>query len=91
MRVIEERWENVGFAVEQAQKQLASPEGFPMMKPDGTPDMETISVLVFVHNTPEKQWVIRVPFDAASKAKLVESLTGAMIVPATAADLRHLL
>ena len=90
MRVINETWTGVGFAIEQGEQQRTSPEGFPMMRPDGSPDMEPTTVLMLVHQTPEKQWIIRIPFTEEAKAKLLQSLTGASVVTANMGDLKNL-
>jgi hypothetical protein len=79
-RVRDERWANVGFAVEKGEQQRVSPEGLPMMKPDGTPDTEPVTILVFVHNLSDGQWIIRVPFEDSSRLKLIDALTGGIVV-----------
>lgn len=90
VKVIEERWEGIGWAIEQGEKQAMTPEGLPLMKPDGTPETEPITIMVFIHQRPDEAQVIRVPFDADAKAKLIQMLTGGVIVPVSAADMPRL-
>lgn len=80
-RLIEERWLNAGFGVEEEQVAKATPEGAPVMNGDGSPLMEKLTVLVLVRNSPDGQHVIRIPFDQGAKQKLVQQLSGGIIVP----------
>lgn len=80
MRTVEEVWSGVGFAVEQGEQQRMTPEGLPLMKPDGTPDMEATTVLMFVDQSPGEQRVLRVPFNDEGKAKLIQALSGGLVI-----------
>lgn len=74
MRQIEERWWNVGFAVEE--------ETVPRSV-DGNGDVDTmqLTVLVLVHDGADGRHTIRVPFEPETKQRLVRLLTGGVVLP----------
>lgn len=79
-RQITEMWMGVGFSVEQGKQQRQTPEGLPLMAPDGSPETEDVTILVFVDNTPFGQHVIRVPFNEEGRAKLLKALSGGIVI-----------
>jgi len=79
VRIIEERWLSAGYLVEQGEQQRMSPEGFPIMRPDGTPDTESVTVLVLVRQNQIEQHFVRIAFGEEQKRKLIGDLSGVQI------------
>jgi hypothetical protein len=67
-----------------------TPEGLPMMRPDGQPEMEPVTVLVLVRQTQFEQQFLRIPFGEAQRQKLIADLSGGIVL-ANASDFGKLL
>ena len=85
-RSIEETLLGVGWAVRQVEVQSTDDKGNPVFNGgEGGPKMEPQWILDLFEQSPFERRVLHVPFDKASKDKLVEALTGGIaIVPAGA-------
>lgn len=80
MRIIQEQWLTAGYTVEQGEQQKVSPEGLPIMRPDGQPEMEKVTILVLVRQTQFEQQFIRIPFGEPQKQKLIADLSGGIVI-----------
>lgn len=80
-RRVTERMVGCGWAVRKEQEQAAGADGQPLFGPEGLPKMVDLTTLVFVSNEPGVQKVVEVPFTDDTRAKLVQALTGGIVVP----------
>lgn len=81
-RIIEETWMGIGFDATTGQSQKLDPkDGKPLFDGKGLPRMEEITTLVLIVPLPDGQRVVKVPFNAESKALLVQKLTHGLVVP----------
>lgn len=90
MRIVQEQWLTAGYTVEKGEQQKMTPEGLPMMRPDGQPEMEPVTVLVLVRQTQFEQQFLRIPFGEAQRQKLIADLSGGIVL-ANASDFGKLL
>lgn len=81
MRIIQEQWLTAGYSVEFGEQQKVTPEGLPLMTPDGLPEMEKVTILVLVRQTEHEQQQLRIPFGEAQKLKLISDLSGGIVLP----------
>lgn len=80
MRVIQEQWLTAGYAVEFGEHQRTTPEGLPLMAPDGTPEMEKVTILMLVRQNQNERHEIRIPFGEEQKRKLISDLSGGVVI-----------
>lgn len=81
-RVIEERWIGVGYDIVTEHLQVAGADGQPLFDGKGLPKTMPHTTLVFIHNEPGVQVVVRIPFTEEAKQELVKKLTGGILIPA---------
>ncbi len=90
MKITEYRWLTAGYNIEEGEGQKVSPEGLPVFKPDGTPELEKITVLVLIRQTEHEQEILRIPFSDNIRKKLASDLMGGIVV-ARPGDMRGML
>lgn len=81
-RIIEERWMGIGFDIVTEQAQAVDPkDGQPLHDGKGNPKLEEVATLVLIVPLPDGQRIIRIPFNADAKQKLLGKLTGGLVIP----------
>ena len=80
MRLIQEQWLAAGYSIEHGEQQKMTPEGLPLMSPEGMPETEKVTVLVIVRQYPHERHEIRIPFGDEQKRKLVSDLSGGIVL-----------
>jgi hypothetical protein len=71
----------IGFAVRKEQQQQAGPDGQPLFGQSGLPKMVDVWILDLIEQkSPSEVEIIHVPFDADAKDRLVQQLTGGIVV-----------
>ena len=83
MRIIQEQWLTAGYSVEFGERQRETPEGLPLMSPDGVPEMEKVTMLVLVRQNNNEQHQLRILFGEQQKLKLISDLSGGIVLPGT--------
>jgi len=82
-KLVTERWVGVGWQVGREQVAKHSADGQPLYTGNGEPQVTEVTVLIFVHppGSDGSQYVVQIPFEEESRQKLVEALTGGIVVP----------
>lgn len=70
----------VGWSVRKASEQQLDDKGNPLFGDSGLPRMVDLWILDLIENTPNGVEIIHVPFDEAAKERLVQALTGGLVV-----------
>lgn len=71
----------IGFAVRKESQQQVAPDGQPLFGDSGLPKMVDVWILDLIEQrSPSEVEIIHVPFDEAAKERLVQALTGGLIV-----------
>jgi hypothetical protein len=81
MRKVEERWQINRMNVVKETLPLADAQGRAIHWPNGDPKMENYTSLVFVMVDPGCHRTVLIPLTDEGKQKLVEMLTGGIVVP----------
>lgn len=82
-RLIQERWEGVGFAVTKEQMARANADGTPEVDAEGAPVLMDLWTLVVTMDTPMQRHAIAIPFDEEARENLLRQFNrGVIIAPA---------
>lgn len=79
-RLVEERWLSVSYDVIVEQLPIGDEQGRPLVDETGQPKTLEHTTLVFIHQLPDGQRIVRVPFTPEAKTELVRKLTGGIVV-----------
>lgn len=81
MRRTEITLANVGFVVRKEARQQAGADGQPLFGQSGLPKMVDVWILDLIEQrSPSEVEIIHVPFDEAAKDRLIQQLTGGIVV-----------